>query len=759
VRFFFANIIIFFFISLGSNAQKVGLVLSGGGAKGLAHIGIIKAFEENGIPIDYVVGTSMGAIVGGLYAAGYTPEQMEKIATSKEFLDWAFGKIPDKYFFYIKKKRPTPAWLELNFKYDSIIKPYLPISLVNTTPMNLAFFELFSQASQASNENFDSLMVPYRCVASDIINNKAIVFSKGNLGLAIRSSMAYPIYYAPVVVNNKILYDGGIYNNFAIDVMKKDFNPDIIIGSKTYLDKKIIDEDDLLKVVEKLVFNNNNMYDTLHNLYILEPPGLQNYGVFDFYKAREIIDLGYKYALTKIDSLKKIISIYRDTNIVTQARQNFLSKEKPFLIKNINITNLNKLQKKYVMQNHKRRKDSIISLSQFKRGYYFLMQDEQFSMLMPIAKYNKHTGVFDVNMYIKPEKHFTAKFGGNVSTGSFTTGYMELNYRFISSKSYLIKLNSYFGKFYNSVGLTSRIEMPGKIPYYFCFGIDYNRYNYFTSNTEWFFLETNPSFIIHNSTSTFGKLAIALDNKTNLLMSFHLNNDINHYYQTMYFSIDDTTDETYFPYTNTSVQINKNTLDYIQYPTKGTKSLLSVGYIWGLEHYYAGSTSLRRYKTYRVTRNWPYISFEYKKVLNFNKLLITPSFEAYFSNQPQFENFYSSSFYYKQFSPTQYSKTVFLYDFRAPSWIGAGFSIDYNIYNDIYLHINPNIFIPESKHFSENHNEVSLSPLTYYNMLFEASIVYHTKFGPLSISFNALDKTFRKQSVIINFGYIIFNEE
>ena len=759
MRIFFANIIIFFLISFPLNAQKVGLVLSGGGAKGLAHIGIIQAFEENGIPIDYVVGTSMGAIVGGLYAAGYSPEEMKKIATSDEFLDWAFGKIPDKYFFYIKKKETTPAWLELNFKYDSIIKPYLPISFINTTPMNLAFLELFSQATQKSGGNFDSLMVPYRCIASDIIKNKAVVFSKGNLGLAVRSSMAYPIYYAPVIINGKILYDGGIYNNFAIDVMKNDFDPDFIIGSKTYLDKKFIDQDDLLKIVEKLVFNNNNSYDTLHNLFILEPPGLQNYAVFEFDKAKEIIDLGYKYGLTQVDTIKKIISSFRDTIQVKQMRKNFHSEEKPLLIKNINITNLNKLQKKYVMQNFKHRKDTIITLSQFKQGYYRLMQDGQFSMLMPIAKYNKKTGFYDINLYIKPEKHFTAKFGGNVSTGTFTTGYLELNYRFLSSKSYLFRLNSYFGKFYNSVGLTSRIEFPGKIPYYILLGINYNRFNYFTSNTEWFFLETNPSYIIHNSTSTFGKLAFAIDNKTNLSINLHINNDINRYYQTLYFSIDDTTDETYFPYTNTFFQIDKNTLDYLQYPTKGSRTSLTAGYIWGLENYYAGNTSSRHYQTYRVTRHWPYIDFEFKKVIQFNKLLITPSFSAHFSNQPQFENFYSSSFYYTQFAPTQYSKTMFLYDFRSPSWMGGGISLDYNIYKGIYLHLNPNIFIPESKHFAKNYNEVSLKPLSYYNMLFEAAIVYHTKFGPVSLSFNVLDKTFRKQSVIINFGYIIFNKE
>ena len=739
--------------------QKVGLVLSGGGAKGLAHIGLLKALEENNIPVDYIVGTSMGAIVGGLYAAGYSPQEIEKIATSQKFLDWAYGRIPGKYFYYIKKHKQTPAWLELNFKYDSIIKPYLPISFINTSPMNFAFMELFSQAGQAANNNFDSLFVPFRCITSDIINNKPITLEKGDLGLAIRASMAYPVYYSPVVVNNKILYDGGIYNNFAVDVMENTFNPDIIIGNKTYTDKKIIDNDDLLKLVEKLVFNNNNAYDTLHNLFVMQPPGLQNYAVFEFNKAREIIDLGYKYALTQIDTIKKIINIYRDSAEVQTKREKFRAKEKPLLFKDIKIMNLNKQQKKYIYNNFKKRKDSVLTLTQVKKGYYKILQDKQFSQLLPLAKFDKNTGLFTLKLNVKPEKHFTARLGGNITTGAFTTGYLELVHRILTSKSYTFMLNGYFGKFYNSAGFSSHIEIPGRSIYYFNFGINYNRFNYFTSNTEWFFLENNPSFIIRYSLHSFAQMAIALDTKTKFSANVNLNNDVNTYYQTFYFSIDDTADVTYFPHTKTYFEIDKNTLDYPQYPTKGTKTSFKIGYIWGLENYKAGSTSSRKYYTYRITRHWPYIHFLYKKVIITGKFLITPSVEAYFSNQPEFENYYASSLYFKQFTPTPYSKTLFLHDFRASSWVGSGISFDYNIYKGIYLHVNPNVFLPETKHLEKNDEEVLLEPLSYYNILLETSLIYHTKFGPVSLSFNILDKTFRKQSILLNFGYIIFNNE
>ncbi len=757
VRTFFIKFFLIFLFPVVAFPQKVGLVLSGGGAKGLAHIGILKALEENNIPVDYIVGTSMGAIVGGLYAAGYSPSEIEKIATSKEFLDWAYGIVPDKYFFHIKQKEPTPVWQELNFKYDSIIKPYLPISFINTTPMNFVFMELFSGATQASGENFDSLFVPFRCIASDIIKNKAVVFSNGNLGIAIRSSMAYPVYYAPVVINNRILYDGGIYNNFAVDVMKNEFDPDIIIGSKTYIDKSIIDEDDLLKIVEKLVFNNNNMYDTLSNLFLLKPPGLENYAVFDFNKAREIIDLGYNYAMSRMDEIKKLVSVRRDSAQTEKKRMNFKKKMKPLVFKNIHITKLGKLQKKYVMTNFKRRKDTLITLQQLKTGYYKIMQDGQFSRLLPIAKYNPKTGLYDLTLYIKPEKHFTAKYGGNISTGSFTTGYLELNYRFLSGKSYLTRINTYFGKFYNSAGFSTRIEFAGKIPYYILLGATYNRFNYFTSNTDWFFLESNPSFIIKNNTNIYGKIAAALDTKTDIFADLQFNNDINEYYQTLYFTTEDTADMTYFPFSNFCAGIVKNTMNYPQYPTKGQKMILKAGSIWGLENYHAGSTSIRKYKKYRVTRNWVYVDFQFQKVIKTGKLRLTPNIEVYYSNQPMFENYYSSSIYYKQFSPTQYSKTLFLFDFRAPAWAGAGVSFDYEILSNLDIHFYPSVFVPEEHHFVYNGTEVVSKPLTYYNMMAEAGLVYHTRFGPVTVSFNILDKNLKKTSVLVNFGYILFN--
>ncbi|MEE1338926.1 MAG: patatin-like phospholipase family protein, partial [Muribaculaceae bacterium] len=144
---FCINILTLLLIVNIAHPQSVGLVLSGGGAKGIAHIGVIQALEDNDIPIDYVTGTSMGAIVGGLYASGYTPQEMMQLLMSKGFADWSTGVINPNLTYYYDKSEPTPAFVNLNFALSDTTKnssSIIPSSLINPIPMNFAFMELFA---------------------------------------------------------------------------------------------------------------------------------------------------------------------------------------------------------------------------------------------------------------------------------------------------------------------------------------------------------------------------------------------------------------------------------------------------------------------------------------------------------------------------------------------------------------------------------------------------------------------------------------
>ena len=230
IKLTFLYLMICFFISEVANAQSVGLVLSGGGVRGMAHIGVLKALEENHIPIDYITGTSAGALVGSLYASGLTPDQIEQMVTSTDFVKTVSGKFSEDNLYYFKSDPLDAGWISIKLIIDSTFRTQLPSNVVNPAEINYGLMQSMASPIAVANYNFDSLLVPFRCVSADITAKKPIVFSKGDLAFAVRASMAYPFYYAPVLVGDNILYDGGIYNNFPSDIMLNDFNPDVIIG-------------------------------------------------------------------------------------------------------------------------------------------------------------------------------------------------------------------------------------------------------------------------------------------------------------------------------------------------------------------------------------------------------------------------------------------------------------------------------------------------------------------------------------------------
>lgn len=282
------------------HAQKVGLVLSGGGAKGLTHIGIIRALEENGIPIDYIAGTSMGAIVGSLYAMGYSPDEMEALLKSDDFKRWYSGNVEEKYIYYFKKNPPTPEFINIRISLkDSLknVKPqFLPTSIVDPIQMNIVFLQLFGQATAASKANFDSLYIPFRCIASDVYNKRPLILKKGDLGDAVRASMSFPAMFKPIEIDSILAYDGGIYNNFPVNVMRDTFHPDIIIGSAVSANPGKPKEGDIMGQLENMIMQKTD-YSLPDSLGILMTFKYDDVNLMDFQRFDELHDIGYKRAI------------------------------------------------------------------------------------------------------------------------------------------------------------------------------------------------------------------------------------------------------------------------------------------------------------------------------------------------------------------------------------------------------------------------------------------------------------------------------
>ncbi|MGN0230800.1 MAG: patatin-like phospholipase family protein, partial [Muribaculaceae bacterium] len=414
---------------LTASAQSVGLVLSGGGAKGIAHIGVIKALEENDIPIDFVTGTSMGSIVGGLYACGYSPEEMMALIQSKGFSYWSTGQIDDRYVYYFSKPDASPAIFNVNVSLGDSTKTttsILPTSLINPLPMNFAFMELFAPYTAQCGGNFDNLFVPFRCVASDIYDKHKVVMSSGRVGDAIRASMTFPVAFKPIKMGGKYMFDGGIYDNFPVDVMNDDFSPSFIIGVDVTAGNEEVDEDNLIEQIEAMVMQpQNDTVDARNGIKI--SLNLKKFGLLDFQKAQAIYQIGYDRTIEMIDSIKSRIGRRIDAGTVALRRQVFKCKTPELRFTNVEVEGAERSQNEYVQHMFVDDSTDVIDSEQAKVAYYRAISSGKIKDLLPKATYKPDEGLFGLNLGMTAKENLSIGAGGYLTSSTNSMLFLSAN--------------------------------------------------------------------------------------------------------------------------------------------------------------------------------------------------------------------------------------------------------------------------------------------------------------------------------------------
>src|SRR5690606_19843473 len=205
-------------------APKIGLVLSGGGAKGFAHIGVLKVIDSLNIKVDYIAGTSMGAIIGSLYASGYSGKQLDSIFSSLYFDDVINDNLPRSAKTFYERDNSERYAVTLPFNN---FKLKLPSALSRGQNVFNLLSKLTLHVTDISD--FDQLPIPFFCVATDVETGKAIILDQGNLAQAVTASGAFPSLFQPVIIDDRVLIDGGVINNYPIDELKVK-GMDVIIG-------------------------------------------------------------------------------------------------------------------------------------------------------------------------------------------------------------------------------------------------------------------------------------------------------------------------------------------------------------------------------------------------------------------------------------------------------------------------------------------------------------------------------------------------
>lgn len=481
--------------SCGSRAT-VGLVLSGGGAKGIAHAGVIKALEENGIPVDYVAGTSMGAIVGSLYSCGWSPEKMMDMFTSKDFANWSTGTINRNLVYYFTTPAPTPKWVSLNISFKkstNLASQIIPTSLISPLPMNMEFLRLYSPYSEQCGENFNNLFVPFRCVTSDVYHKHKIVCKSGSLGDAVRASMSFPLVFKPIEMDGVLVYDGGIYDNFPVDVMQQDFHPDFIIGvSVSSPDQKPV-KGDIYSQLEDMIIQNNNYTVPPEAGVKIQVPVL-DFGVLDFGAAEEIYSIGYKTGLSMVDSIKKRVSARENPEALAARRRKFASDTPVMEFDSVAVTGATPGQARYLEYLFRgAAKSRKFGMEQVQNAYYRAVTDGKLSDLLPQAEFGKdghNTLLLEANV----KNPWSIGVGGWITSSTNSMLYLTFGYHTLSFNSLDIDLGAWIGQSYYAGQLSAKFALRSSLPSYMQLDAVVSRQKYYDSELL-FYQNSTPSFI------------------------------------------------------------------------------------------------------------------------------------------------------------------------------------------------------------------------------------------------------------------------
>ncbi len=752
--------VVFLTISLFMPAQKVGVVLSGGGASGLCHIGVLKALEENNIPIDYIAGTSIGSLIGAYYAAGFSPTEIEELVKTGFFQKITRGDMPIKYSYLLKMRNDYASWVKFKISLDTKFLNNLPTNVINSIPIDYYLMETFCGANARAKNNFDSLMVPYRCVASDVENNKEVVLKDGDLSSAIRASMSYPFYLRPIYIDNKLLFDGGLYNNFPTDVMYRDFFPDFIVGSSVAEKPLSPGDDNLYLQLRHLMMHQNGFNPVCENGVLVEP--WSDINVFNFEDAQRLIDSGYAATMRQIPQIKKQVERMANNDELKAKRIQFRNAANPdsIVFNDVEVVGVNKSVQRFLKSSifyH----DKPFTLTRLKKQYFRLTSDDKIKSVYPIAIKDTASAFYKLKILAKKEKSFYLEIGGNISNRPISEAFLGLQYSYLGRIGFTAYANGYYGKLNSSSHAKLRFDFPTRVPFYIEPSFTYSHWDYFKSSVLFYDFE-KPAYLIQDDVFGELNLGLPLGNKSTVVASGGYSEWGNKYYQTDQFTRLDTADATYFDFTYGQLAYELNTLNRKQYATEGTQFLLKAKYITGAESFYPGTTSIDTIKTINYpAHQWINIKLKFDSYIRTIKAFKIGVFgEAVYSTQDFFRNYSSSILSAPAFNPTPESQTMFINDYRAHQYLAGGLKAITTPFKNFDIRIEAYYFQPIKSITKTSSQTAQYStPFLYHHFIGLAALVYNTPIGPISLGLNYYDQNENNYSLFFHFGYIIFNKK
>ena len=425
-------------VNFSEQRPKIALVLSGGGAKGAAHIGVLKVLEKYQVPIDIIVGTSVGSIVGGMYSVGYSPDEIEKTVLNLKF-NSLLTNSKDRNLKNIEEKIENDKY-PFTMSIDKNLKLSFPMGILNGENIYLQLKDIFSRAENI--KNFNELPIEYRAITTDLQTGKEVILSDGDLAIATFKSMAIPSFLEPIKDENKFYVDGGVVNNFPIDVAIS-LGADIIIAVDiTAETSKINEKSNLVTILDKLATYNGNRKTETHKKLadLLIVPDVKDHDTIDFGNLNELVVAGedaaekYGYILANLSSPKDFKKI-KDKAL----------KEEPIQINKIKLEGNSILTLKKVNElkpSVKNRKFTKADLNDWTKKIYSVSYIERV-----FYEVNDDTVIFKVKekdgINIRASLNYASNYGGSMNIAATVPnfGIWTRNYTIKAEASSFPKIN------------------------------------------------------------------------------------------------------------------------------------------------------------------------------------------------------------------------------------------------------------------------------------------------------------------------------
>lgn len=731
--------------------RSVGLVLSGGGAKGIAHIGVIQALEDEGVPVDYVTGTSMGAIVGGLYASGYSPDEMMELIRSRGFSYWSTGRIDENLVYYFDKEDPTPAMLSIDISGRRWRKGApVPSSLISPLPMNFAFMQIFSPYTAQCGGDFDRLFVPFRCVASDVSDKHKVVFGSGSLGDAVRASMSFPIVFQPIEVDSVLMYDGGIYDNFPVDVMISDFDPSIMIGVDVSTAESHPSQD-IVNQLENMIIQNND-YDMPADRGIKIHIDLNEFSLLDFQKAREIYRIGYDRAMEMMDSIKGRVGVTRPAAEVVRRRAEFKSRTPEIRFKSVTTTGGTPDQNDYITYLFNRGEAAdTFGIGHARDAFYRAITPGRLRDLKPHAVFDSDGGMFDLHLKASVKNNLRLRVGGYITSAINSMVFLSAGYNSLSFRSVEANVNAWIGQSYMAAAVNAGLHLRSGNPSALTLQGVVSRQKFY-ENDRLFYEDNMPTFVTAQEAFVRLNYGLAAGRHGRVQVSAGYGAVDDRYYnkdRAAEWAGDK--DRCTYSLGQAVARYDYNTLDNLSYPVSGTMLSARVSGYAGRYHFYPHDPAMTEstgpvqwYKAELSAAKYFGISDRFALGAEVNMLV---------SNRKLIGDYNASIVAASAFNPTPASYNSFNPAFRANSYATAGIVPVWKMADMLQLRGTFHAFVPWRRILAtDTGGAVYGDRVAGAEFFGELAAVYTFPFASLSVYGNYMSYPARNWNCGVSFG-------